>query len=46
MSQNDFRNPGFDSKYKNIPLNALPKGESLKDTVDRVTPFWQNTIAR
>jgi 2,3-bisphosphoglycerate-dependent phosphoglycerate mutase len=40
MSNNDFRNPGFDDKYKHIPFKVLPKGESLKDTVDRVTPFW------
>jgi len=29
-----------------IPRDHLPKGESMKDTVDRIVPFWYNTIAR
>lgn len=29
-----------------IPRDHLPKVESMKDTVDRIVPFWYNTIAR
>ena len=29
-----------------IPREYLPKVESMKNTVDRIVPFWYNTIAR
>jgi 2,3-bisphosphoglycerate-dependent phosphoglycerate mutase len=35
-----------ETKYQNIPRDALPKNESMKDCVDRIVPFWYNTIAR
>jgi 2,3-bisphosphoglycerate-dependent phosphoglycerate mutase len=41
---NDYRHPSFDRKYKNVPPHHLPAVESLKDTVERVVPFWQNQI--
>lgn len=31
--------------YKNLPADALPRTESLKTTVDRVLPYWYDTIA-
>ena len=27
-----------------MPENALPRSESLKDTVNRVLPYWQDVI--
>jgi 2,3-bisphosphoglycerate-dependent phosphoglycerate mutase len=30
--------------YKSLPQKALPESESLKDTVDRVLPYWQDVI--
>ncbi len=45
MDRTDPRHPSFDPRYKNIPANELPSGESLKDTVARVLPFWQTEIA-
>ena len=40
----DERHPKFDLKYQDLQTNALPKGESLKDTFNRVMPFWDNVI--
>ena len=42
LQMNDYRHPSFDRKYNNVPAHHLPAVESLKDTVDRVVPFWQN----
>ena len=41
----DERHPRFDERYGTLPLDALPCSESLKITVDRVLPFWYDTIA-
>jgi len=40
----DERHPKFDLKYQNLQTNELPRGECLKDTVNRILPFWNNTI--
>ena len=42
LSLDDKRHPKFDKKYNN--LSELPVGESLKDTYDRVIPFWNKII--
>ena len=36
----DERHPRQDARYQGLPLDVLPKTESLKITVDRVLPFW------
>merc|ERR1719401_430435 len=41
----DQRHPACDPKYRHVPATALPGAESLKLTVDRVLPFWFDTIA-
>ncbi len=43
----DPRHPRFDLRYQGIDAKLLPRGESLKDTVERVKPFfaeWKNKI--
>lgn len=35
--------PGNDPRYKG--MKGLPKGEALKHTVDRMLPYWNETIA-
>ncbi len=45
MSLNDARHPKNDPRYKNVPAQDLPVGESLKDTVGRVLPYWHKEIA-
>src|SRR5690606_34934455 len=45
MSQDDPRHPRFDPRYSKVPADQLPSTECLKDTVDRVLPFWNDSIA-
>lgn len=45
LELNDPRHPKNDRRYKNVPANELPATESLKTTVDRVVPYWENNIA-
>jgi 2,3-bisphosphoglycerate-dependent phosphoglycerate mutase len=39
----DRRHPRFDPRYRGIA--ELPATESLKDTLERVRPYWQECIA-
>jgi 2,3-bisphosphoglycerate-dependent phosphoglycerate mutase len=41
----DARAPHHDPRYASIDRASLPLTESLKETVARVLPFWENTIA-
>ena len=34
-------NPKFNPVFQNID-GELPSGESLKNVIDRLTPFWEN----
>eukprot|EP00927_Polykrikos_kofoidii_P002077 TRINITY_DN107_c0_g2_i1.p2 TRINITY_DN107_c0_g2~~TRINITY_DN107_c0_g2_i1.p2 ORF type:complete len:257 (+),score=66.20 TRINITY_DN107_c0_g2_i1:81-851(+) len=45
IEKSDPRHPCNDPLYRNVPKAALPGAESLKLTVDRVLPFWFDTIA-
>lgn len=42
---NDERHPRFDSRYVKIPAEQLPATECLRDTVERVVPLWNDSIA-
>ena len=44
LDWNDPRHPRFDEKYKNVPPELLPSTESLKDTIERVLPYWRERI--
>jgi 2,3-bisphosphoglycerate-dependent phosphoglycerate mutase len=41
---NDDRFPGKDPKYQYVDKKLLPRSECLKDTVERVLPFWYDVI--
>jgi 2,3-bisphosphoglycerate-dependent phosphoglycerate mutase len=41
----DPRWPGNDPRYKHLKPEEIPASECLKDTVDRVVPFWNDSIA-
>lgn len=41
----DPRHPRFDLRYKDVDPQTLPKGESLKDTVARFLPLWNEQIS-
>lgn len=45
LSLDDERHPRFDNRYARIPADQLPATECLKDTVARVLPFWNESIA-
>jgi 2,3-bisphosphoglycerate-dependent phosphoglycerate mutase len=45
LEVDDDRHPRFSPMYENLPLDAIPATESLKITVDRVLPYWFDTIA-
>jgi 2,3-bisphosphoglycerate-dependent phosphoglycerate mutase len=45
LERTDPRFPGNDPKYADIPPSQLPLTECLKDTVARVLPFWNDSIA-
>lgn len=45
LSLDDERHPRFDCRYARIPADQLPATECLKDTVARVLPFWNESIA-
>ena len=40
----DERHPSQDPRYAGVPLDVLPKTESLKLTIDRVLPYWYDAI--
>lgn len=40
----DPRSPRLDPRYRGVPPTALPLTESLKDTVERILPYWKNEI--
>jgi 2,3-bisphosphoglycerate-dependent phosphoglycerate mutase len=41
----DPRWPGNDPRYKHLKPEEIPATECLKDTVARVIPFWNDSIA-
>ena len=45
LEASDERNPANDRRYQALSADTLPLSECLKDTVDRVLPFWETTIA-
>jgi len=44
LTADDARFPGLDPRYKNVDKNLLPKTECLKDTVERMLPYWHDNI--
>lgn len=44
LSPEDPRNPRYDTRYKEVDPAMLPITESLKDTVDRILPYWKKEI--
>jgi len=44
LSNDDERHPRRDRRYKGVDPALLPSTESLKDTLERVMPCWDNAI--
>jgi 2,3-bisphosphoglycerate-dependent phosphoglycerate mutase len=45
LGLDDQRHPRFDPRYAGVAASDLPATESLKDTLERVLPFWHARIA-
>jgi 2,3-bisphosphoglycerate-dependent phosphoglycerate mutase len=45
LSLDDERHPRFDPRYAHLKPEELPSTESLKDTLERVLPYWHEAIA-
>ncbi len=45
LELDDPRHPRFDPRYASLTEDELPCTECLKDTVNRMLPYWHNTIA-
>ena len=45
LAENDLRNPRFDYRYHEVPAAELPRTESLKDTIERIMPYWESNIS-
>lgn len=44
LAEDDPRNPRFQVRYREVPDAELPRTESLKDTIERIMPYWECTI--
>jgi 2,3-bisphosphoglycerate-dependent phosphoglycerate mutase len=44
LSPDDERHPSRDRRYADVPAAELPLTESLKDTVARFLPYWNDPI--
>jgi 2,3-bisphosphoglycerate-dependent phosphoglycerate mutase len=45
LERTDARYPGNERKYRELTENELPLAESLKDTVARFMPYWNEVLA-
>jgi len=45
LELDDERHPRFDRRYAGLAPHELPRTESLKETVARMTPYWLDVIA-
>lgn len=45
LTKDDERWPGRDRRYASLTPDEVPLGECLADTVARVVPYWESTIA-
>ena len=46
LAKDDKRNPALQEQYRGEQGENLPLGESLKDTIARVVPYFESTIAK
>ncbi len=44
LTEDDPRHPRHDRRYADVPKELLPATESLKTTLERVLPYWHETI--
>ncbi len=44
LAKDDARSPLLDPRYADVNPDDLPLTESLKETVERILPYWESTI--
>jgi len=44
LDPSDERHPSHDPRYAALPLELLPASECLKDVVERMLPYWYDSI--
>jgi 2,3-bisphosphoglycerate-dependent phosphoglycerate mutase len=44
LAEGDARDPARDRRYADVPREQLPRAESLRDTVARFLPYWEESI--
>ncbi|MFM2343596.1 MAG: 2,3-bisphosphoglycerate-dependent phosphoglycerate mutase [Pseudomonadota bacterium] len=44
LSEESEYHPKHDKRYQGLDSNKLPSTECLKDTLERVVPYWENVI--
>lgn len=44
LEPDDPRSPYLDERYAAVPKSELPLTESLKDTIERIMPYWNDVI--
>jgi len=45
LEWDDERHPRFDPRYASLPPEELPATEALKNTLERVLPYWHSTLS-
>ena len=45
LEWDDERHPRFDPRYASLPPDLLPATEALKNTLERVLPYWHSTLS-
>lgn len=45
LEESDKRHAKYDRRYQLLDTHAIPTGENLKVTLERVLPYWMDTIA-
>ena len=46
MELDDPRHPRFDARYRDLKPSDIPATESLKETVERIVPYWLSDISQ
>lgn len=46
LTEDDERSPKINNAYRNEDVNNLPLAESLKDTIARAVPYFENVIKK
>ncbi len=46
VSEDDERHPRFDPKYRSLEKSQIPSTEALKQTVERMVPYWESDISK